>query len=184
MPHPLSRAPCNFKHNLAMSVRQRVPFKFSEEAVEDGVILDEQEQEELIQDLKKQSDVQNSQYLLLIQTVLALSGTLHLVYLFGPSKEPPTAAIFPRYLPPDEFNPIPGYHVFTLLHLFVHLNLSGQVLPTAHPLRRWFSRNVFTSSPYTFFIPLPYLFLFGIAALAPILSLFMAQWVARRRVVG
>lgn len=97
----------------------------------------------------------------------------HLVYLFGPSKEPPTGALFPQYIPPDGFRPIPGYYFFTLLHIFVHLNLSGRLLLSSHKVRQWFSR--YHATPYTFFLPLPFPIMFGLSALAPGLSGLVAN---------
>ncbi|PSR70473.1 hypothetical protein PHLCEN_2v13624 [Hermanssonia centrifuga] len=60
-----------------MTLRQRIPFKFPAEGEEDdGHIMDEQEQEEVIHQLKIQSDSQNAQYNFLLQIVIALSLVL------------------------------------------------------------------------------------------------------------
>lgn len=76
-----------------MSLRQRVPFKFSDDGTEDDHILDEQgmqcvpislgeitnlsiEQEELIEKLRQQSDAATRQYTALVQIVIALSCLL------------------------------------------------------------------------------------------------------------
>lgn len=81
-----------------MTLRQRIPFKFQNESEdEDEHVLDEQgtymmppncstyrfnssqffaEQEELIEDLRKQGDLASRQYLILLQVMLALSCLL------------------------------------------------------------------------------------------------------------
>ncbi|KAL6304333.1 hypothetical protein BKA93DRAFT_825791 [Sparassis latifolia] len=118
-----------------MSVRRRVPFVSSDTAEEDDHVLDEQEQEELIETLRKQSDASNVHYLILLQITLAFSCMLHLIFVFHEPKLSPLYAFFP---PPPDTSPhtIAFPVLFGAVHILLHLNLSLTLLPPTHRLRR------------------------------------------------
>ncbi|KAH8104775.1 hypothetical protein BXZ70DRAFT_615670 [Cristinia sonorae] len=158
-----------------MSVRQRVPFRFSENGDENARILDEQEQEELLEQLKRKSDENNSQYSFFIRIVIALSSTLHILYLLKSpeSKKPPIAVLFPNYTPPDGFRPITGHLFFTTLNLFIHANLSVHLAHPTHHVREWLARGDYHQ--YTSFLPLPFSVLFALSAPAPLMSFIVSN---------
>ncbi|CAL1712586.1 unnamed protein product [Somion occarium] len=154
-----------------MSIRQRIPFKFTEDTQDEDIhILDEQEQEELIQKLKEESDARNAQYRLLLQTVLGLSATLQLVYLLKSHKEPPIAALFPGSLS-TPFTPIPILNLWITLNLFYHANLSLHLMPSSHPIRQFLQRA--QRSSHRRFIPLSYPILYVLSAIPVLLSFIL-----------
>ncbi|KAI0789732.1 hypothetical protein C8Q75DRAFT_764724 [Abortiporus biennis] len=156
-----------------MSIRQRTTYKFSEHDDEnENRVLDEQEQEELIERLKEESQTRNAQHLFLMQIVIGLSFLLQVIYFLSDSRHPPIAALFPDYLPPN-FGPIPLSIIFILLNMFIHLNLSVHLLPQHHHIRRIFPRIY--SSPYVHFIPLTFPILFGLSFPAPFVSLLIGN---------
>ncbi|KAH9936380.1 uncharacterized protein B0H18DRAFT_1113779 [Fomitopsis serialis] len=107
-----------------MSIRQRIPFRFSENP-EDDHVLDEQgasclarhehnvvepasaEQEELIESLKNQSYAAASQYMLLGQVVITLSTLLHVIYVLRWDKISPLYAVLPSRWHPAPSPPPP-----------------------------------------------------------------------------
>ncbi|KAI0076348.1 hypothetical protein K474DRAFT_1684890 [Panus rudis PR-1116 ss-1] len=155
-----------------MSIRQRIPFKFSEDATgEEDRILDEQEQEELIQKLKSESESRTTQYTLTIHVLLGLCYILQIIYLFKSSKESPILALFPNDIAVNEHLPAPN--LWTLTNLFTLLNLTIHLLPQSHPVRQ--SLRQLHSSPYTYFLPLPFPLLFSISAVPPTLALMLRR---------
>ncbi|KAI0712144.1 hypothetical protein C8Q76DRAFT_622003 [Earliella scabrosa] len=116
---------------MATAVRQRVPFRFSEDDEQDGHILDEQEQEELIGRLRQESETSNSIYYMGLQVVLGLSLLIHLVFLFSSSKLSPLEALLPSSSPSQ---PVPLATGLTFLNILIHLHLALFTLPpTALP---------------------------------------------------
>ncbi|KAK7681527.1 hypothetical protein QCA50_015259 [Cerrena zonata] len=158
-----------------MSVRQRIPFKFSEDTQEeDQHILDEQEQEELIQKLKEESDVHNAQYLMVLQALIGLSSILQCIYLMKADKEPPIAPLITSELIPPTSVPLPN--LWTILNLFYHANLSIHLLPLSNPIRQ--SLQKIRSSPYILLLPIGYSILYGLSVAPALLSLFSGNsWV-------
>ncbi|EED82316.1 predicted protein [Postia placenta Mad-698-R] len=158
-----------------MSLRQRVPFKFSDDGTEDDHILDEQEQEELIEKLRQQSDAATRQYTALVQIVIALSCLLHIIYLIKRDKESPLYALL-SYDSPSEA--IPLSTLFATMHILLHLNLGLLLLPSAHSAIRFLSSlppslGRFTPLP----VPVPHAITLITPALAPVLALLlMREW--------
>ncbi|KAI0917268.1 hypothetical protein AcW2_007447 [Taiwanofungus camphoratus] len=175
-----------------MSLRQRIPFKLSEnnEDTSNDRILDEQgmhvagqclphlgdtvtnnkEQEEVIERLQTQSNTANNQYMLLCQVVIGLSCLLHFIFLLRGSKESPLFVLLPSGVPSPS---IPAAPLFAVLHIILHLNLSLHLLPAHSEV----FHSVFPSS-YSFHSPsLPLLFSHPVTltapAVAPTLSLLL-----------
>ncbi|GJE98414.1 hypothetical protein PsYK624_146440 [Phanerochaete sordida] len=157
-----------------MSIRQRVPFKFSDDGYaidETGHILDEQgmavEQEEVIQKLRDTSEKRNAQYALLLQALVALSVLLHCIFIVSPSKHSPLMVLYPPSSTTPSSSVLPLASLFALLHIFVHLNLSVQLLPPGQHIRQAFTSN---SSGI---LPLSYPVLFGLASIAPVVAVML-----------
>ncbi|KAI0087852.1 hypothetical protein BDY19DRAFT_994740 [Irpex rosettiformis] len=150
-----------------MSIRQRTTFRFSEDGDDSGPVLDEQEQEELINDLRQHSEVRNAQYVLLLQVLIAVSVILQLMYLFSGTRESPFVAILLPEATPSK--PIPASTLFIAISLFLHANLSLSFLSQTHMIRRS------VSSTFGGHVPLRYVFLFVASAIAPLLSSVLWQ---------
>ncbi|CCM03493.1 uncharacterized protein FIBRA_05627 [Fibroporia radiculosa] len=117
-----------------MSLRQRIPFRFSENDQSDDHILDEQEQEELIESLRRQSRTVASQYVIYAEVILGLSCLLHVIFLFKQDKESPLYALLPTIVPTA---PLPLAALFAVLHIALHLNLGLLLLPYESSIIRW-----------------------------------------------
>ncbi|KAJ3553839.1 hypothetical protein NM688_g3404 [Phlebia brevispora] len=142
-------------------LRKRIPFAFSAQEDEDERILDEQEQEEVIQDLKERIGKQSNQYALLLQVVTGLSLLLHLIYI---CKKPPRYSPLEALFPSDKYIPkLPLPFVFSLLHILVHLCCIVRLLATSNPVHV----AVASSCPPL----LSYTTLFGASSAAPVLCL-------------
>ncbi|TFK40807.1 hypothetical protein BDQ12DRAFT_734000 [Crucibulum laeve] len=146
------------------TIRRRVPFKFSEEKEEkETEVLDEQEQDELIEKLRRENEISNRQYLVLIRVVLALSALLQFVFLFSPSKSSPLFSLFPAASVGEDLSmPLPT--LFIMLSLFVHLNLAFLFHP--NEIRMLLQLNQNPS-------PLSYELLYTLSAVPPTLSAFL-----------
>ncbi|KIM43219.1 hypothetical protein M413DRAFT_26388 [Hebeloma cylindrosporum] len=133
------------------TLRRRIPFKLEgdSEEIYDNVVLDEQQQEEIIDRLRKENDVVNWRYSIALKIVVALSFISQLVSFTNN----PLLAIYP-IRGPEPSIPLPG--VFTILSLFIHLNLA--LLFSSGKIR-----------------PLPYQLLYTLSAVAPTLSLFLQK---------
>ena len=98
----------------------------------------------------------------MLPTLLHAHGYLytirHIIYLMNPSKQSPLLVFSPS-TPPEP--PIPFSPLFTLLALFVHINLHILIYPNRQSL--------------TGITPLSHTPLYGISALAPCLSIFLAR---------
>ncbi|KAJ7175897.1 hypothetical protein C8R46DRAFT_1214347 [Mycena filopes] len=117
------------------------------------VVLDDVEQEQVVADLRQSNTQTTARALFLLDTVLACSALLQLVYLLKDSKASPLLALFPA--PTLQPNP-PFPTAFALLALFLHANIALRLHRTAvvpHPL------------------PLPYSMSYALAAVAPTLNL-------------
>ncbi|KAI0754993.1 hypothetical protein C8Q80DRAFT_1142322 [Daedaleopsis nitida] len=117
---------------MSTAVRQRVPFRFSEDGEDDGRILDEQEQEEVIGRLRKENEDSNAAYHIALQIVIGLSFIIHVLFLFSGSKLSPLANVLPG---PPPTAAVPFATALTLLQLLIHLNLSLYSLPPKHRYR-------------------------------------------------
>ncbi|RDX53279.1 hypothetical protein OH76DRAFT_1399166 [Lentinus brumalis] len=152
------------------TIRQRAPFQFSEDDDTDVHILDEEEQEEVIEDLRKKNDDSNAVYLMGLQAVLALSLLLQLVYLFKPNKISPFAVL----LPGSTSEPLPLANGLTILQILIHINLSLNCLPPNHPYRKLVPRSTL---PGSLSIPLP--LLHPVALALPVIAPFLALALGR-----
>ncbi|KAF7365165.1 hypothetical protein MVEN_00388000 [Mycena venus] len=152
------------------SLRQRVGFQAADDD-DDGhrVVLDEVEQEEVIEDLRKRNTQTTARALLLLDGVLAFSALLQTVYLLKDDKASPLLALFPAFAPEPEPDP-PCPALFALLALALHANLALLLHPNLivrlNPVPR-------ASAPLP--LPLSYTLSLALAAVAPSLSLFLAR---------
>lgn len=147
------------------SFRRRIPFKFSEhESGEDAEVLDEQQQDAVVEKLRRANAVASAQYQLMLRTVLALSALLQLVFLFSPSKQSPLLIIFPSSVEHEPSIPFPS--CFTLLSLFLHLNLAILCHPDLVRVHLQLNNNPRSLS---------YELLYSMSAVPPTLSLFLQK---------
>ncbi|KAJ3983608.1 hypothetical protein F5890DRAFT_164162 [Lentinula detonsa] len=102
-----------------MDLRRRITFKFSEETEEGPILLDDQEQEEVIETLRKENAKSNKQSILMMKIVLLLSTILHIIYFINPTDDP-LLILLPR-ANLDETIPLP--RPFTFISLVLHVNL-------------------------------------------------------------
>ncbi|KAJ7288292.1 hypothetical protein C8J57DRAFT_1494605 [Mycena rebaudengoi] len=140
-------------------LRHRAGYKAESDDDEGPVVLDDVEQEELIDALRKDNIRSTAQTLLALDFVILFSCAVHVVYLLKHSKDSPILAVFPASgSTPDPDPPIPWPVSFTLLALALHANLMLRLHPTprAPPL-------------------LSYTLSYALAAVAPTLSLFLAR---------
>ncbi|KAF9013257.1 hypothetical protein BDQ17DRAFT_1343070 [Cyathus striatus] len=128
------------------SLRRRVPFKFSEDA-EDERVLDEQD--ELIQELRRGNDTTNGQYLLFSRIVLQFIEPMFSIFPSSSQEVLPT---------------IPLPTLFTWISLFIHLNLA--LLFHSDQIRNYFQ---LTENP----TPISFQLLYALSAVAPTLSIFL-----------
>ncbi|RPD62382.1 hypothetical protein L226DRAFT_611039 [Lentinus tigrinus ALCF2SS1-7] len=154
---------------MASAVRQRVPFRFSE-GEEDLHILDEQEQEEVIEDFRKQNDDSNAVYFMGLQVVLVLSAILQLVYLFNSKKISPLAVLFPD----STSEPLPLANGLAILQILIHINLSLNILPPNHSYRRLLPSTTFPGA-LTVPLPLSHPVAIALPAIAPLLALALSR---------
>jgi len=143
-------------------LRKRIGFQAADDETDDHrVVLDEVEQEELIEDLRQHNTKTTARALLLLDGVLVFSALLQIVYLLKDSKASPLLAVFPASTP--EPNP-PCPTSFAILALALHANLALLLHPelalSLHP---------------TIPLPLSYSLSYGLTAVAPSLSLFLAR---------
>ncbi|KAI0335871.1 hypothetical protein GY45DRAFT_1239731 [Cubamyces sp. BRFM 1775] len=153
-------------------IRQRVPFRFSEEGDQDNHILDEQEQEELIDRLRQASSSSNAIYLWGLQAVVGLSILLHGMYLFRSPRQSPFAVFSPN-APPEA--PIPFATFLAFLQTAILCNLSLNLLPQSHPIR-----HALRTDALPFQLPLQSSHLVALLApgVAPACALLLGQsWV-------
>ncbi|KAJ7069723.1 hypothetical protein C8F01DRAFT_1113738 [Mycena amicta] len=140
-----------------MSVRHRIPFQAADDD-SDGrshVVLDETEQEELIQDLRRANVQTSARALVMLDGVLVFSAILQVVY----STASPLFELFPPTTTGTSLDPIPAPTLFAILSLLLHANL------------------VLHLHPYlaSFPLPLSYSTTYALACVSPTLSLFLAR---------
>ncbi|KXN88076.1 hypothetical protein AN958_07535, partial [Leucoagaricus sp. SymC.cos] len=144
-------------------LRRRTTFKFSEDDDGHERIFDEQEQDEVIQKLREQSERSKEQQLIFARVLVALSSILQFIHLLTPTRTNPVLVIFPEDTPSPK-STIPFTTGFTLLSLFIHLNLA--VLFHPDEVR---THLQLTHNPK----PLSYGMLYALSAVSPTLSLFL-----------
>lgn len=88
------------------------------------------------------------------------------MYLLGSGTGTPLSPIFPSATPED---PLPLATVFTLLHLFLHVNLIQRFIPPRTSIKYWLRANSFDR--LSEFIPMPFSWAFAAAGMAPAFSL-------------
>ncbi|KAF9450584.1 hypothetical protein P691DRAFT_665001 [Macrolepiota fuliginosa MF-IS2] len=145
------------------TLRRRTTFKFSEQDEGDDRILDEQEQDELIQNLRKQNEQSTNQQLIFVRILVLLSALLQFIHLLTPTKTNPLFVIFPnetQLSPPT----IPFATGFTIISLLIHLNLA--ILFHPDDVR---THLQLTHNPR----PLSYGLLYALSAVSPTLSIFL-----------
>ncbi|KAM5533471.1 hypothetical protein V8D89_012909 [Ganoderma adspersum] len=155
---------------MTTAIRQRVPFRFSEDGDSDGRVLDEQEQEEVIDRLRKQNEDSNTVYYTGLQVVIGLSLLIHSVFALSSTRLSPLAPLFPNL--PSE--PVPFANALLLLQFLVHANLVVYCLPPKHHLRLKISN---TRLPRSWSLPLPLSHPLSIVLpmVAPVYSLFLGR---------
>ncbi|EIW59236.1 uncharacterized protein TRAVEDRAFT_122460 [Trametes versicolor FP-101664 SS1] len=155
-------------------MRQRVPFRFSEDEDQEDHILDEQEQEAVIDRLRQTSASSNAIYLLGLQAAIGLSFLLHALYAFRSPKRSPFAVLFPDV--PSEA-PVPLASLLVLLQTAIQCNLSLNVLPPNHWLRHAVQTNALPPS-FRPPIPLSHPVTIILPLVAPVYALLLGQgWI-------
>ncbi|KAI0372190.1 hypothetical protein BV20DRAFT_940340 [Pilatotrama ljubarskyi] len=155
-------------------MRQRIPFRFSEDGEQEGHIMDEQEQDQVIDRLRQESVSSNTTYLLGLQAVVGLSIVLHTLYILRSQKQSPLAVLFPD-APAAPRMPLAS--ILAWFQVAIHCNLSLNLLPPSHPIRRAAQTShlpPFVRPP----IPLSHPASLIALAVAPVYALLLGQsWV-------
>ncbi|KAF7298959.1 hypothetical protein MIND_00844000 [Mycena indigotica] len=146
-----------------MSLRQRIPFQAPDDDDNNGQpqVLDETEQEELIENLRKENSQTSARTIVMLHGVLGFSSLLQLTYLLKPSNSSPLFEFFPP-TSTTSLESIPAPTSFSLLALLLHANLLLHLHPT-------FLHNAFPP------IPLSYSTSYALACVAPTLALFLGR---------
>jgi len=160
--------------------RKRVGFKANTDGLSDdeGRVLDEQEQDEVIDGIRHKMEKSDREHQLGTGIMALLSFILHVIYLFNPLR-PPTAVLFAT---PDMNSPIPLNIMFTCLHLCLqgYLCISVFYPPANRKARDYFFSmwsNTRVSTGYTPSIH-PYLFPLLMSSIAPVLCILLRKgWV-------
>ncbi|KAF9267399.1 hypothetical protein L218DRAFT_1074159 [Marasmius fiardii PR-910] len=154
-----------------MDIRRRAPYKFATEIEDENenLVMDEQEQEELIEELREKNDRSNRWYEIGVMGILALSGLLHLIYLINPSDDP--LSFSPSGKNTHTGIPLPRF--FTLLNIFLHFNLFLYLSPRSLPQRlRFLSRPNHPSLPLRF-LSLSLTFMYTLSLVVPAMCIFL-----------
>ncbi|KIJ62643.1 hypothetical protein HYDPIDRAFT_135798 [Hydnomerulius pinastri MD-312] len=116
--------------NDIQAVRKRNPFTFqSEDDGGDQVVLDEQEQAELVEQVKDQNVTSNKQNRIALQVMLGMSCILHVIYWLS-DRRSPLFAIFPPSSHDREVNaPLDISGVLAYVAVLIHVNLSLIIHP-------------------------------------------------------
>ncbi|KAF8743733.1 hypothetical protein AX14_000704 [Amanita brunnescens Koide BX004] len=130
-----------------MPLRRRNPFSIPDDTSDDELgILDEQEQDELIHNLRTRANATNSQYIIAARLLLFLSAVLHLLNALTQNSQNQTFLV--------------------LLTLLIHLNLSLYLLPSRV---RKYGIDIQLPSPLSFSLT------YALSAVAPTLCLFIGH---------
>ncbi|KAF8964402.1 hypothetical protein BDZ97DRAFT_1660267 [Flammula alnicola] len=143
------------------TLRRRIPFKLvdEDEEIEDSAVLDEQQQDALIEGLRQENEIVNRRYAAALKVVVGLSCILQL----STFNRNPLLVIYPiRGLAAS----VPLPYVFTVLSLFVHLNLALFFYSDEIRIHLRLSETP---------TPLSYQLLYSLSAVAPTLSLFLLK---------
>ncbi|KAF9533145.1 hypothetical protein CPB83DRAFT_845915 [Crepidotus variabilis] len=140
---------------------QRIPFKGSGEGdeIDPNTILDEQQQEAVISDLRKQNEAFTKKYLLIVQALIGVSSIFQFLVLSGN----PLLTIFPTNSDGASL-PLPIILIF--LTLYIHGNLA--LLFFSDEIRKTLN---WEGAP----APLPIELIYSLAAVPPTLSLFLGK---------
>jgi hypothetical protein len=143
------------------ALRRRNPFKYSElSESQDTHILDEQEQSELIDNIKSLNATSNNQNRIALQITLALSFLLHIIYIFSDYNSP-LIVVFPPAGGPE--SPLYLSPVLTLLAIILHANAAL----LTHPRKLVLARRRITLLPYSV--------AFGLSAISPTISVLSGK---------
>ncbi|OAX42836.1 hypothetical protein K503DRAFT_682506 [Rhizopogon vinicolor AM-OR11-026] len=144
------------------TLRRRNPFKYPSEnsQLDETYIMDEQEQSEHIDNLKRLNATSNSQNRTMLQITLALSVLLHIIYIFSDYNSP-LVAVFP----PSGGQETPLYlsPVLTLLAIVLHANAALLTQP----------RNLVLAGRRI--TALPYNAALGLSAIPPAISVLSGK---------
>ncbi|KLO12989.1 hypothetical protein SCHPADRAFT_828687 [Schizopora paradoxa] len=156
-------------------MRKRNPFKSIDDGVEqdDVRILDEQEQEEVIQELRRVNNASNNQFLIALRILVGISTFLRVLSFDSPQL---ILSLFLTIRTHD--SPIILSRLFALLHTGVHLNVLLHLFTNSNssPGAAGISRQIrlddvpswIADVPY---LPLPFTWTFFLALLAPLTSI-------------
>ncbi|KAF8073713.1 hypothetical protein FPV67DRAFT_1410094 [Lyophyllum atratum] len=150
------------------TIRRRVPFGRSsaDDSEEDEKrILDEQEQEALIKQLKATNRASSQRYMLILQVVLVLSFVLYVPQVFSFYKNPLLVMIPPET--PDHPGDLPLPSILTFINIVIHINLAYIVF------RDKFTRRNKLSEAGTHL--LPYRVAYACAAVPPALCMYLGK---------
>ncbi|KAJ3502888.1 hypothetical protein NLJ89_g8685 [Agrocybe chaxingu] len=143
------------------TLRHRIPFKHADDSDEadSQEVLDEQQQDALLEDLRKENDSVNRTYYTSLKILVGLSGILQLTSF----NHNPLVTVFPLT---SKETALPLPIVFIILSLFIHLNL---VLCFCAEDARVFLQ---LAAPVN---PLSYQSLYLLSAVAPTLSIYLGK---------
>ncbi|TFK52639.1 hypothetical protein OE88DRAFT_1658001 [Heliocybe sulcata] len=126
------------------SIRRRLPFAFADSQEDDGHVLDDQEQDELIKDLRLRNRQQMHDYTIGLRFLVGLSYLLHVISLFSAFPTPLHALLTSsQTLPP----PLPLFLFFTLVSVLIHVTLFVHLTP---------SMNLISPTRTLTFLPMPF----------------------------
>ncbi|KZV73755.1 hypothetical protein PENSPDRAFT_682506 [Peniophora sp. CONT] len=148
------------------SIRKRVPFKATDSDDGDNRILDEIEQEDVIESLRRESEKSTQQSLFMLRAIISLSIFLQVVALTQNNN--PLDAFFARSAEArgehhEPSSPIPLGPLFALLNITVLLDLA---------LSDWTDYPWFFKTP-----PITSRVAYGLTAIMPVVCIITAQGV-------
>ncbi|EPQ54425.1 hypothetical protein GLOTRDRAFT_111256 [Gloeophyllum trabeum ATCC 11539] len=165
---------------LSMSgIRKRLPFASGDLTEDDGHVLDDQEQDELIKDLRRRNIQQMHDYTIGLRFLVGLSYILHAISLFSSYPTPLHALLTSAQTPLPR--PLPLFPFFTLNSILIHLTLFVHLTPSMNLISPTRTLS-FLPMPFSVFIPQilyrPHKIL-AIASLPPILLALVCKLAGR-----
>ncbi|KIK18391.1 hypothetical protein PISMIDRAFT_674952 [Pisolithus microcarpus 441] len=125
------------------ALRKRVPFEFKSEDGQDvQVVLDEQEQAQLVEEIKDRNATSNDHNRIALQVMLALSTLLHFIYWLSDRRSPLFAIFPPSSHDPASNAPVPFSGILTYIAILTHVNLSLLVHPRHVVIAGWAIRPI------------------------------------------